>query len=101
MALEDAIAEQLKRIGTLRKEFIDKGATPETAKQVQNLREERVALLTGSIRRLRRDREAAIARFDTEIAARERELKELQRPTDLDLVRRSGGGGEPAKGGKA
>jgi hypothetical protein len=97
MALEDAIAEQLKRIGTLQKEFIEKGATPDTAKLVQGLREERVTLLTNSVSQLKRDREVAIARFDKEIAARERELKDLQKPSDLDLVRRSGGGAKPAK----
>jgi hypothetical protein len=88
MTLEKQIAEQMRRVETLQKELIQKGATVEDAKLADEVKAERAEHLRRTIAALRREQADTASRFDEEIKARERELKQLEKTDGLDLVGR-------------
>ena len=88
MTLEKQIAEQMRRVETLQKELIQRGATAADANLPEEVKAERSAHLRGAIAALKREKAETADRFDAEIAARQRELKELERTSGLDLAGR-------------
>ena len=91
MTLEERIAEQMKRVGALQKEAIDRRPSAEDAKRPEEMKRQRAATVRAAIARLQSDRKETMARFDAEIAAREAELKQLERPSDVDFGRQQSG----------
>ena len=91
MTLDKRIAEHMKRVDALQKEVFDRKPSPADARRPDQMKHERAATVRAAIDRLQRDRKATMARFDVEITAREAELKELERSTDVDFGRQQSG----------
>ena len=100
MTLEEQIAAQIQRVETLQKDLIERGAKPEDARRPEELKADRVAVLRRTIVDLEKQKQETIARYDEEIEARKRELKGLDKTSDVDFVLRQYSGPRPPAGRK-
>lgn len=92
MALEKQIADQIKRVEALQKDLIGRPVGPEDAKRPEELKKNRIAGVRDAINRLQTEKKATVERYDAEISSLEKELKTLEKPTDIDLAARQSGG---------
>jgi hypothetical protein len=86
MPLDKLIADQMKRIKALQSELQAREAGAKDVDRPAAFKRERARALRDTLRTLKADREATIARYDAEIVARETELAAIVEKSDLDLA---------------
>jgi hypothetical protein len=103
MALDKLIADQIARFKALESELQAREAGAKDVNRPTVFKRERAKGLRETLQRLKSDREATVARYDAEIAAREAELAAIDEKSDFDLTLdqgSKGGGVAPDPGAK-
>jgi septal ring factor EnvC (AmiA/AmiB activator) len=98
MATDKLISEQMKRMATLRQTLFDQKIGDDDIAQASGLRKERAVSVRTALDRLRRHRRETVARLDAEIDTLEKQLKELERQTDMDVALQKAGAPSAGKG---
>ncbi len=101
MSYQDLIDEQLKRMEEMRGEFSKRRDKGEGLREATALRADRARTLRQTLSGLERRKEESVKRFDAEIKRVRDELAEMEKPSDLDTLKKFGRRAPTKSGGKS